>query len=108
MKTNFVTEIKMEFDDVSGKIECAVKKDGLEVKQLNFNLDNVAIDKENRVSKLSQIFYDLGLEIAKRINTTGIIYREEIEDLKKENDEISREILKIQNILYRKHISKSV
>jgi len=92
MKTNFVTEIKMEFDDVSGKIECAVKKDGLEVKQLNFNLDNVAIDKENRVSKLSQIFYDLGLEIAKRIN----MY-EEIEDL---NRELDRPILNINNQKY--------
>ena len=92
MKTNFVTEIKMEFDDVSGKIECAVKKDGLEVKQLNFNLDNVVIDKENRVSKLSQIFYDLGLEIAKRIN----MY-EEIEDL---NRELDRPILNINNQKY--------
>jgi uncharacterized protein (DUF1778 family) len=43
-------------------------------------------------------------QIAKRVNTTGIIYREDIEDLKKENDEISREILKIQNILVRKYI----
>jgi hypothetical protein len=43
-------------------------------------------------------------QIAKRVNTTGIIYREDIEDLKKENDNISREILKIQNILVRKYI----
>ncbi len=43
-------------------------------------------------------------QIAKRVNTTGIIYREDIEDLKKENDEISREIMKIQNILVRKYI----
>jgi hypothetical protein len=43
-------------------------------------------------------------QIAQRVNTTGIIYREDIEDLKKENDEISREILKIQNILVRKYI----
>ena len=43
-------------------------------------------------------------QIAKGVNTTGIIYKEDIEDLKKENDEISREILKIQNILVRKYI----
>ena len=43
-------------------------------------------------------------QIAKRVNTTGVIYREDIEDLKKENDDISREILKIQNILLRKYI----
>ena len=43
-------------------------------------------------------------QIAKRVNTTGIIYREDIEDLKKDNNEISREILKIQNILARKYI----
>ena len=42
-------------------------------------------------------------QIAKRVNTTGVIYREDIGDLKKENDEISREILKIQNILTRKY-----
>ena len=45
-------------------------------------------------------------QIAKRVNTTGIIYREDIEDLKKENDDISREIIKIQNILARKHIKQ--
>ena len=38
-------------------------------------------------------------QIAKRLNITGIIYREDIQDLKKENDDISREIIKIQNIL---------
>lgn len=43
-------------------------------------------------------------QIAKRVNTTGVIYREDIEDLKKENDNISREIMKIQNILARKYI----
>ena len=42
-------------------------------------------------------------QIAKRINTTGVIYREDIEDLKKDNDEISREIMRIQNILVRKY-----
>ena len=46
-------------------------------------------------------------QIAKRVNSTGIIYREDIEDLKKENDDISKEIIKIQNILTRKYISKS-
>lgn len=43
-------------------------------------------------------------QIAKSVNTTGIIYREDIEDIKKENDNISREILIIQNILVRKYI----
>jgi len=43
-------------------------------------------------------------QIAKRVNTTGIIYREDIEDLKKENDDISRELMRIQNILVRKYI----
>ena len=43
-------------------------------------------------------------QIAKRVNTTGVIYREDIEDLKNENDDISREIIKIQNILARKYI----
>ena len=43
-------------------------------------------------------------QIAKRVNTIGVIYREDIEDLKKENDDISREILKIQNTLLRKYI----
>lgn len=42
-------------------------------------------------------------QIAKRVNTTGVIYREDIKDLKKENDDISREIIKIQNILVRKY-----
>ena len=42
-------------------------------------------------------------QIAKRVNTTGVIYREDIEDLKKENDDISREIMRIQNILGRKY-----
>jgi hypothetical protein len=46
-------------------------------------------------------------QIAKRVNTTGIIYREDIEDLKKENDDISREIIKIQNILTRKYMNGS-
>ena len=45
-------------------------------------------------------------QIAKRVNTTGIIYREDIKDLKKENDDISREIIKIQNILARKYIKQ--
>ena len=45
-------------------------------------------------------------QIAKRVNTTGVIYREDIEDLKKENDDISREIIKIQNILARKYIKQ--
>ena len=45
--------------------------------------------------------------IAKRVNSTGIIYREDIEDLKKENDDISREIIKIQNILTRKYMNRS-
>ena len=46
-------------------------------------------------------------QIAKRLNITGIICREDIEDLKKDNDEISREVLKIQSILSRKYIRKS-
>ncbi len=46
-------------------------------------------------------------QIAKRVNSTGIIYREDIEDLKKENDDISREIIKIQNILTRKYMNKA-
>ena len=47
-------------------------------------------------------------QIAKRVNSTGIIYREDIEDLKKENDDISREIIKIQNILTRKYMNKFI
>ncbi|MBU5257244.1 plasmid mobilization protein [Tissierella praeacuta] len=46
-------------------------------------------------------------QIAKRVNSTGIIYREDIEDLKKENDDISRELIKIQNILTRKYMNKA-
>ena len=46
-------------------------------------------------------------QIAKRVNSTGIIYREDIEDLKKENDDISKEIIKIQNILTRKYMNRS-
>ena len=46
-------------------------------------------------------------QIAKSVNSTGIIYREDIEDLKKENDDISREIIKIQNILTRKYMNGS-
>jgi hypothetical protein len=46
-------------------------------------------------------------QIAKRVNSTGIIYREDIEDLKKEHDAISREIIKIQNILTRKYMNRS-
>ena len=47
-------------------------------------------------------------QIAKRVNSTGIIYREDIEDLKKENEDISREIIKIQNILTRKYMNKFI
>ena len=47
-------------------------------------------------------------QIAKIVNSTGIIYREDIEDLKKENDDISREIIKIQNILTRKYMNKFI
>ena len=46
-------------------------------------------------------------QIAKRVNSTGIIYREDIEDLKKENDDISREIIKIQNILTKKYLNRA-
>ena len=46
-------------------------------------------------------------QIAKRVNSTGIIYKQDIEDLKKENDDISREIIKIQNILTRKYMNKA-
>lgn len=46
-------------------------------------------------------------QIAKRLNITGIIYREDIQDLKKENDDISREIIKIQNILTKKYMNKA-
>lgn len=46
-------------------------------------------------------------QIAKRLNITVIIYREDIEDLKKENDDISRELIKIQNMLTRKYINKA-
>lgn len=46
-------------------------------------------------------------QIAKRLNITGIIYREDIKDLKKENDDISREIIKIQNILTRKYTNRT-
>lgn len=46
-------------------------------------------------------------QIAKRVNSTGVIYREDIEDLKKENDDISREIIKIQNILTRKYMNRA-
>jgi len=92
MKTNFVVEIKIEFDGTDGNIECSVTKDSCEVKPLNFSLTNVSTDKENRVNKLSQIFYDLGLEIAKKIN----IY-EEMEDL---NRELDKPILNINNQKY--------
>ncbi len=47
-------------------------------------------------------------QIAKRVNSTGIIYGEDIEDLKKENEDISREIIKIQNILTRKYMNKFI
>ena len=46
-------------------------------------------------------------QIAKRLNITGIIYREDIQDLKKENDDISREIIKIHNILTKKYMNKA-
>ena len=46
-------------------------------------------------------------QIAKRVNSIGVIYREDIEDLKKENDDISRGIIKIQNILTRKYMNKA-
>ncbi len=46
-------------------------------------------------------------QIAKRVNSIGIIYREDIEDLKKENDDISRELIKIQNILTRKYTNRT-
>lgn len=41
-------------------------------------------------------------QIARRVNRTLIIYREDIEYLEKENNDISRELIKIQNILGRK------
>ncbi|MGX7076088.1 plasmid mobilization protein [Globicatella sanguinis] len=46
-------------------------------------------------------------QIAKRLNITGIIYREDIKDLKIENDDISREIIKIQNIPTRKYTNRT-
>lgn len=46
-------------------------------------------------------------QIAKRVNSTGIIYRDDIEDLKKENDDISRKLIKIQNILTRKYPNRT-
>ncbi len=46
-------------------------------------------------------------QIAKRINSTGIIYRDDIEDIKRANTEISRDILKIQNILTKKFITRT-
>ena len=46
-------------------------------------------------------------QIAKRVNSTGVIYREDIEDLKTENDDISKEIIKIQNILTRKYMNRT-
>ena len=41
-------------------------------------------------------------QIAKRVNSTGIIYRDDIEDIKRANIELSRDILKIQDILEKK------
>lgn len=46
-------------------------------------------------------------QIAKRVNSTGIIYRDDIEDLKKQNIELSKEILKIQQILARNYIART-
>ena len=46
-------------------------------------------------------------QIAKRVNSTGIIYRDDIEDIKKANTEISRDILKIQDILTKKFITRT-
>lgn len=43
-------------------------------------------------------------QIAKRVNSTDIIYRDDIEDIKRANTEISRDILKIQNIITNKFI----
>lgn len=44
--------------------------------------------------------------IAKRVNSTGVIYRYDIEDIKRCNPEISRDILKIQNIFTNKFIER--
>ncbi|NLP33730.1 MAG: MobC family plasmid mobilization relaxosome protein [Clostridiales bacterium] len=46
-------------------------------------------------------------QIAKKVNSTGIIYRDDIEDIKRANTEISRDILKIQNILTKKFIKRT-
>ena len=46
-------------------------------------------------------------QIAKQANTTGIIYRDDIESIKRANIEISRDILKIQGILTKKFITRT-
>lgn len=46
-------------------------------------------------------------QIAKKANTTGIIYKDDIESIKRANIEISREILKIQGILMKNLITKT-
>ena len=46
-------------------------------------------------------------QIAKKANTTGIIYKDDIESIKRANIEISREILKIQGILMKNLINRT-
>ena len=46
-------------------------------------------------------------QIAKQANTTGVIYRDDIESIKRANIEISRDILKIQGILTKKFITRT-
>lgn len=46
-------------------------------------------------------------QIAKRVNSTGVIYKDDIEDIRNANVEISRDILKIQNMLTKKFIKRT-
>lgn len=41
-------------------------------------------------------------QIAKRVNSTGIIYKDDIKDLQKMNTEFAKELLKIEQILKNK------
>ncbi len=43
-------------------------------------------------------------QIAKRVNYTGVIYKDDIDDIRNANNDLSRDILKIQNILTNKFI----
>ena len=47
-------------------------------------------------------------QIAKRVNSTGVIYKEDIGDIKKEIEHFSKELWQIHSLLLKRHLKRKV